>query len=292
MKIVYVILHYNAYEMTKACVESLKKIKSNESEIVLIDNHSSNNSGVLLESDYQADRDVHIIVTNQNLGFAKGNNIGYRYARQMLKADIVVDINNDILIQQPDFEESLQRLAETREVAVVAPKTINRENINQNPLRKKPLSTKALIKSLLYNSAFEFCCHNAVLHKLFKMVHIKRKEVLQQKNEKFVSSKHELYDVIPHGACVIFLTEYIRISENAFPPITFFYGEEDVLFEYLMINGMHTLYTEELTVRHMEKVSTNTVSEKDIQSDLFKCSNMKLSILALLKYRKENNICR
>ena len=269
--------------MTKACVESLKKIKSNESEIVLIDNHSSNNSGVLLESDYQADRDVHIIVTNQNLGFAKGNNIGYRYARQMLKADIVVDIN---------FEESLQRLAETREVAVVAPKTINRENINQNPLRKKPLSTKALIKSLLYNSAFEFCCHNAVLHKLFKMVHIKRKEVLQQKNEKFVSSKHELYDVIPHGACVIFLPEYIRISENAFPPITFFYGEEDVLFEYLMINGMHTLYTEELTVRHMEKVSTNTVSEKDIQSDLFKCSNMKLSILALLKYRKENNICR
>lgn len=292
MKIVYVILHYNAYEMTKECVESLKKIKSNESEIVLVDNHSSNNSAVLLGNDYQADRDVHIIVNNQNLGFAEGNNIGYRYARQMLKADIVVDINNDVLIHQPDFEESLQRLAETREVAVVAPKTINRENINQNPLRKKPLTTKTLIKRLIYNSIFEVCCHNVVLHKLFKTVHIKRKERIQRDAQRAIRTEHELYDVIPHGACVIFLPEYIRVSENAFPPITFFYEEEDVLFDYLTINGMHTLYTDALTVYHMEKVSTSTVGNETIQRDLFICGNMKRSILALLKYRKENNICR
>ena len=61
MKIVYVILHYNAFEITKECVDSIQKIKSIDSEIVIIDNNSSNKSGLLLEKEYIGEKDIHII---------------------------------------------------------------------------------------------------------------------------------------------------------------------------------------------------------------------------------------
>ena len=282
MKIVYVVLHYNVYKMTEECIESIKKIKDITSEIVIIDNNSVNDSGLLLEKNYLGEKDIHVIRNSENVGFAKGNNIGYRYAKNVLNANIIVDMNNDILIHQNEFEDSLRSLALSKNVAVIAPKIINRKNENQNPMRKVRLTTRSLVKSLVYNTIYESCCHNQISYRLFKAVHTKRSERNFLKTE---FERGEEYNVVPHGSCVIFLTEYINSTEFAFPPITFFYGEEDTLFDYLTIKRMKSMYTDKLMVYHMEKVSTNTISTKDMQGDLFKSKNMKLSIMATLKYR-------
>lgn len=45
LKIAYVILHYNAYEMTCESIDCILKIKNKDSEIVVVDNNSTNNSG-------------------------------------------------------------------------------------------------------------------------------------------------------------------------------------------------------------------------------------------------------
>ena len=196
-------------------------------------------------------------------------------------------MNNDIVIRQNEFENILKTIVETKKVALIAPKIINRSNRNQNPMRTTRLTTGALIKSLIYNAIFECCCHNSFMYKLFKAIHMKR---IERYGTEIQVEEGDIYDVIPHGSCVIFLPEYIRSAEFAFPPITFFYGEEDLLYDYLILNGMKSLYTKDLVVFHMEKVSTNTISSKEIQSDLFKASNMKSSIIATLKYRWSNKI--
>lgn len=40
---------------------------------------------------------------NDNLGFARGNNKGYRYAKNTLGCNYIIMLNNDTIIIQHDF---------------------------------------------------------------------------------------------------------------------------------------------------------------------------------------------
>ena len=79
-KIVYLILHYLTYDETIKCVDSIKSYnKNNDYEIVIVDNGSNNRTGERLLNDYKKEKNVHIIISKENLGFARGNNLGFKY---------------------------------------------------------------------------------------------------------------------------------------------------------------------------------------------------------------------
>ena len=104
-KIVFLILHYITLEDTKKCVSSiLERYPNNENiEIVIVDNNSNNNSGKELVKLYNDNNRIHIILLDKNLGFARGNNEGFKYAKEKLKADFIIMINNDTYLIQNDF---------------------------------------------------------------------------------------------------------------------------------------------------------------------------------------------
>ena len=76
----FVILHYMALEETVVCVESILHNVEGEKRIVVVDNASPNGSVKQLRERYEDEPLVDVIETGKNLGFARGNNFGYRYA--------------------------------------------------------------------------------------------------------------------------------------------------------------------------------------------------------------------
>ena len=91
-KIAFVILYYKAYEDTIDCIHSVLCLDKNnfELEIIVVDNDSRDGAIDKLKKQF---KDVHYIRNDKNDGYARGNNIGIKYAKNTLKANFVVILN-------------------------------------------------------------------------------------------------------------------------------------------------------------------------------------------------------
>lgn len=80
--ICYVILHYKNIDDTIKCVKSLKNTTDYSSRYIIVDNGSGDGSGEKLRQLYSNDAQCDVLLLPENLGFSKGNNEGYQYAKQ------------------------------------------------------------------------------------------------------------------------------------------------------------------------------------------------------------------
>lgn len=101
-----VILHWKNYESTHRCLESIQKLTYPHYQILVVDNHSADGSVEKLQAEFSA----KFLVNEKNLGFARGCNVGLRYAREN-QADYVLLLNNDIQVM-PDFLQPAVTAAE------------------------------------------------------------------------------------------------------------------------------------------------------------------------------------
>lgn len=91
-KVAIVILSYNSYEMTRFCIESIRRNNMPSSyEIIVVDNASTDGSLEWLEQQ----RDVILISNSENRGFPHGCNQGIEAADPL--ADIML-LNNDTIL--------------------------------------------------------------------------------------------------------------------------------------------------------------------------------------------------
>lgn len=98
-----VVLNWNNYDDTRACVESLQSLNPGTEHIVVVDNGSIDGSGERIDEEFS---DVEVQFTGENLGFAGGMNAGIEYA-----LDTAVDylwlLNNDVVFWEKDVLTSL-----------------------------------------------------------------------------------------------------------------------------------------------------------------------------------------
>lgn len=98
-----ILVNWNGFAFTKACLESLEKVSGPLFQVILVDNASQEPEGAQLKSLFPQ---LHLIVNSENLGFTGGNNVGIRYALAQ-GFDQVLLLNNDTLVD-PDFLIQLQ----------------------------------------------------------------------------------------------------------------------------------------------------------------------------------------
>lgn len=96
-KVIAVLVNYNNYLDTIETINTLLNQTKNFYKILVIDNCSTNNSFDVLSKKYIDERDVNIILSEKNGGFAYGNNFGARFALENFEFDFFLLINNDTI---------------------------------------------------------------------------------------------------------------------------------------------------------------------------------------------------
>lgn len=115
-QVAILILNWNNYIDTRACLESLENLTYPNKEIILVDNGSDDGS---LERLQEYSSRATIITSDENLGFAGGNNLGLSYVLDK-GIPLILLLNNDTEVVQVDFLQQLttELLSDERTCAV------------------------------------------------------------------------------------------------------------------------------------------------------------------------------
>ena len=102
-KISIVILQYNHSTHTLACLESVARLTYPNFDVIVVDNGSETKhlKNVEFWIDIRKNPNYKLLISNENLGYGGGNNLGIRYALDR-GADYILILNNDTVIE-PDF---------------------------------------------------------------------------------------------------------------------------------------------------------------------------------------------
>lgn len=274
-KLSFVILHYVNEQDTIDCVNSIiSNINYQNKDIIIVDNASPNQSGIALEQKYEDCPFVTVILNEQNLGFAKGNNVGYQYAKYKGEADFIILINNDTLIKQSNFCDQIIRLFSQTGYAVLGPKIISLiDGLNQNPVPYSLVSTYRILRRLCM-LILMYCAN------LFHMDQHISKDPRKYHTEVSSQGNYQLF-----GCCLIFSSIFIQQFDGLYPG-TFMYGEEDILKFICESNKLKMLYNDDIEIFHKEGSSTKSLQEKSIKSRQFYYRNAIYSLFQLLLLKK------
>ena len=112
MKLSIIIINYNSGALTHACLESLLKQKlPPQTEIIVVDNGSSDTSIPFLRSDFP---EIQVIDNKKNLGFAGGLNKGIAQA----KGKYYLILNPDIITLPGSVNTLINFLADNSDVGI------------------------------------------------------------------------------------------------------------------------------------------------------------------------------
>lgn len=257
----FIILHYLAEEMTKECVKYIENhLDINKCKIIIVDNASSNGSGQRLKEYYENTEYCDVILSNENVGFARGNNIGFKYAKEKYDPDYMIIMNNDVLIDDNAFFEKIENIHNETEFDVLGPDIISQKTgFHQNPFRKEIITAQQVQKEIVQFEKFvKSPKMYFVINKFKSIIRIRTRLKKIFKNEsQHLNYLSRMYDPVLHGACYIFSKKFIDNEIEAFDSRTFLFHEEDILYCKCMNKKYCIVYDPVLKVTHLEDVSTD-----------------------------------
>ena len=287
----FVVLHYLAYDMTLDCVNSLLSLFSEKQiKIVIVDNCSSNNSGKKLLKYYENDLSVNVIINSSNEGFAKGNNVGYKFLKENGIFDFIVVLNNDIIINDKLFLDKIIKLKKQYDFFVLGPDIYNPIlDVHQSPTRcgVGVTRTQVIKEREIYKKRLKYIFLYVCIDWI-KKVAKKNLRFLRLKNSSNIIFSKDILNPVLHGACYIFSSDYINNRDYAFYPKTFLYFEEEILYYECVKDNMLMIYSPEISVNHYEDVSTNLAFRNKFKKEKIKTKRILESIEIFLELSIEN----
>lgn len=281
----FVILHYLNEEVTSKCITLLLNQSTNvDYKIVVVDNFSNNNSLKILKEKWQENDRIHFIACSKNFGFAEGNNSGYIYSKKCLSSDTIIIMNNDVFIYDSLFLDKLQDLHFLDDYEIIAPDIISKDGVHQNPFLLKQFSNFKLIKYTIKKILLRIKYITPIINK------IKFNKNKNKNFRKIINESNNLTMVVPHGACIIFTKRWISKENLAFCPYTFLYGEEYILYEYVINKNYKTIFLPEIKVTHLEDISTDTLIKSELKKRNFFQKHSLKSTFVFIRMRFYNLI--
>ncbi len=236
MNIGVVIINYHSEKLTSAFIrEECSKISSPH-RIVVVDNDSR---GELTD----LPSEVEVIHSEENLGFARGNNLGAEWLRDNWNPDFILFANNDIRFFSPDVADRMaERLSGLEDAGVIGPEVVGLDQRRQGP---EPFMTFSERHLLPYWG------------KLFY-----RKKTLDAKLYRdYAESAAEGPHYRVTGAFFM-----VRAADffaaGMFDPATFLYGEEAILSERMKAIGRCVWFYPEVRVIHEHGATTRSYYSK------------------------------
>lgn len=145
-----IILNWNGWLDTIECLESLEEMHYDNYNIILIDNGSSDSSIQQLEAHLRIKSDsiqnnsfsdeyvdiygrsmggtIIFIKNRANYGFARGNNIGIKYAIHELNSKYILLLNNDTIVYSEFLSELIGEAEKDSRIGICGAKLLNAFN--------------------------------------------------------------------------------------------------------------------------------------------------------------------
>jgi GT2 family glycosyltransferase len=136
-----IIINYRTPKLTVRCIESIASISSLNFEIIVIDNHSEDNSIPFIRSKFQT---INIIENNENEGFGRANNLGATIA----KGQNLLFLNSDMLLKNGTIEYCVNYLKTNSQIGVMGCQLRNEDG----SIQKSTYTNVGKLKSILFRS--------------------------------------------------------------------------------------------------------------------------------------------
>lgn len=140
-----IIVNWNAREMLRGCLESLRENPHNlRIEVILVDNGSSDGSVEMARAEWTG---IKIIEPGRNVGYVPANNIGLRHAT----GRYVFFLNNDTVLDRNALGELVRFLDTHPEAGAASGRIVNPDGTDQGCARSLPSVANAIFgrRSLL-----------------------------------------------------------------------------------------------------------------------------------------------
>jgi GT2 family glycosyltransferase len=210
-----IIVNWNGLEHLKDCIESLEKITYKNIEIVVSDNGSKDGSVEYIKTLQKKKKNIFLIESENNLGFAEGNNAGVAKAN----GDLILFLNNDAIVEKHFLEPLIKKINSDKNIAAVQPKILcypQKEIIDS-------------VGSYFLNTGF-----------LYHYGHNKKDQEKYNHEDEIFSMK---------GACMLFRKEVLDII-GVFNRSYFAYFEETDLCHRTWLAGYKILYIPTSEIYH------------------------------------------
>lgn len=254
-RLAIIILHYKNYKETMACVRCALAQKGKDYETIIVDNGSGDGSYEILKQEFKNTPHLTIKKLKKNIGFARGNNAGIRYARTRFNAKNCLICNSDVVFEDTLFEELLA--APSEGIGCLSPSVYDTEgspqplSINMKSPYKtilftllyliyKSLPKKLKRKLLLKTGKLLYLLIKKVISGITKLCDYLKKEKRQQHQEetKETASSRSAENPFRMQGCAFMLTEEYFKNFRGLYPKTFLYGEELNVSLYLKKAGL------------------------------------------------------
>ncbi|OGK11876.1 hypothetical protein A2954_05850 [Candidatus Roizmanbacteria bacterium RIFCSPLOWO2_01_FULL_37_12] len=236
-----IILSYNTKDLTKRCIltllRCLRQSKDLASEVIVLDNASSDGSVKMLKHLQSKNKELKLILSKKNLGFAKGNN----QALKIAQGKYILFLNSDVIIQNVNFRTLINYLDKHSEIGVLTVNVVLPDG-NIDPASHRGFPT--LWNSLCYFSGLEkLSTYLPFFNKIFGGYHLVGLNL---------NSQHEID--APSGA--FYLSKRKLLDQmKGFDEAFFFYGEDIDLSFRIKKLGYKIIYYPVYKVLHLKRAS-------------------------------------
>lgn len=263
-KTAIIILNYNTFQDTiKLVYELQQQTVANLFQIIVVDNFSPNNSYeqlIPLESTY---KNLKVLQTESNLGYAKGNNVGLDYLNKNVHPKYVAILNNDVVLEKDCFERLIEKYNQLEQAAIIAPKQLDINN------KEVPVYSM--------NNFLDDCLNQFFI---FKILHNRK-----IKPFKDTSGKNAMeVDLVPGS--------FMFSSFERFKALGFFYPNTFLFMEERFITvAVHTKSWKNYIVLDQTYIHTHSKTINSFHSSIGKFKLLHVSLLEFTRvYRKNGKI--
>ena len=153
MKLLVVIVTYNAMQWAERCFDSMRK-STIKPDVFVVDNGSTDGTQAYIQQNYP---EVKFIQSKENLGFGKANNMGMQFALDN-DYDYIYLLNQDAWVMPDTFEKLIEVSQKHPEYGILSPFQMNADmkHIDVNFIKSAcSWNSNANIFNDLYNQSLD-----------------------------------------------------------------------------------------------------------------------------------------
>jgi GT2 family glycosyltransferase len=254
-KVAIIILNYLNYQDTFECVASTAIDQYPAKEIIIVDNGSPNDSRDRLAEKFRNSKGVHLVFSDQNEGFARGNNLGIRYATENLGCSFVLLVNNDTLFKDPCMITTLMEAYEPG-VGVLGPRISTVDGHEQNPAKYDVIRSQKEQDRHYRRRIAKVQYKRTRFYQTIRKIKLFRKQKENKiKPNNLAFQSHASLKMVLHGSCLLLTKDYFQYYPGLFPE-TFLYFEEEILTILTYKVGLAKKFVHTTSIFHKEHMST------------------------------------